>query len=284
VNSVVVGGAAFSGPSGIGTPLSLSPGNSAKFQVTFQPQIAQPAQGTLTLDQRVFNLTGVGLDPPLPKAVITLDSAIGASAEQMHLSIALAATSQVIGSGTLTMEFQPANSLPDDAAIQFLSGPRRVATVTVSPGDSSGKFGALSTMGFQTGTTAGVIIFTLTMPNSSDRFTLPIAAEPVNVDTATTERRVNDLDVSISGFDNTHSLSQLSFTFYDTSGKAMPQGPIKYDATADFQRYFTSAQAAGGSFLMRASFPVTGDATTIGGVDVQITNSAGATSTQRLTF
>jgi hypothetical protein len=58
---------------------------------------------------------------------------------------------------------------------------------------------------------------------------------------------------------------------------------IPVDAGAIFRRYFESSQA-GGAFAMRATFPVTGDATRIGGVDVKVTNSAGVISARRINF
>ncbi|MGI8742470.1 MAG: hypothetical protein ACR2NN_07840 [Bryobacteraceae bacterium] len=58
---------------------------------------------------------------------------------------------------------------------------------------------------------------------------------------------------------------------------------IRVDETSDFRRYF-GAGKAGGAFQLRATFPVTGDATQIAGVDVEMTNSAGIAKTQRISF
>jgi hypothetical protein len=55
------------------------------------------------------------------------------------------------------------------------------------------------------------------------------------------------------------------------------------DATSNFHQYFYANNAAGGSFSMQASFPVTGDVTKVGSVAVTLTNSVGQTST-KLTF
>ncbi len=283
-NAITVTGAAFRGPTGVTTPLQLSAGGSATFQITFAPAVAGQAQGTVTIDQRSFGLTGLGLSPPLPKGTISVSSAAAvSSAQQMNVSVVLASASQVPGTGTLTMTFQPANGLPDDASIQFLSGARRSATVTISPGDTIAKIGGQTNFAFQTGTTAGTIVFTLTLPNSSNTYTLPIAPAVVGIDTTSGELRVSDLDVNISGFDNTHSISQLGFTFYDKSGNVVLPGMIRVPAPPEFANYFASNQAAG-AFTMLATFPVTGDATQIGGVDVQISNAAGTATTQRITF
>ena len=283
VPSVVVTGAGFSGPIGITTPLVLAPGQSVPFTVTFQPSTAQPSTGTLQIDQRSFLLTGTGVNPPLPKATIQLTQS-GISSRQAKVSIQLASASRLAGSGTLTMDFQ-ANiaGVTDDPAIQFLSGPKRVATISIAAGESVAKFGNQTELAFQTGTTSGTITFTLKLPNDTQQTTFAIAPAPIGFDTVSGTRRVNDLDVNLIGFDNTHSASQLAFTFYDRAGKILLPGVLRVDVTPDFRRYFDAA-TTGGSFLLRATFPVTGDATQVGGVDVEMTNSAGVAKAQRITF
>lgn len=284
VGALAVSGPGFRGPTGASAPIQLAPGQSASFQVAFEPQSGQPAQGTLTVDQRSFKLTGLGLDPPLPGASIVFGSSTGVSAQQNSVSIPLASASPVSGTGTLTMEFHSSvTGVTDDAAIHFLPEPKRVATVTISVGDTAAKFGTQSSILFQTGTTAGTIVFKLTLPNGAQQASLTIAPASINFDLAHGVRRVNDLDVSITGFDNTYSASQLAFTFYDKSGATMQPGVIRVDATSDFRLYFNSSQT-GGAFGLLATFPVSGDATQVAGVDVQITNSVGVAKTQRIAF
>lgn len=280
----VVSGSAFQGPGGISAPLQIPPSGSVNFQVVFAPQAAGVASGMLIIDQRAFNLKGLGTVPPLPKGTIVLSSQTATSAQQPNVSIALASASKVAGNGTLTMQFQPAPGLSDDAAVQFLSGAKRAATVTIAAGDSIAKIGGQPNFAFGTGTTSGTIVFTLTLSNSSDQYTLPIAPAIVNLSTASGVRRIDAVDVNLAGFDNTHTVSQLGFTFYDTSGHAIQPGMIRVDATPDFKRYFTANPAYGGMFTMLATFPVTGDTSKIAGLDVQVSNSTGITNTQRITF
>ena len=84
----------------------------------------------------------------------------------------------------------------------------------------------------------------------------------------------------MTGFDNTYSAGVMTFTFSDISGKTLP--PIHADFTQDFRAFFTKAQA-GSVFQVRVSFPVTGDPSGIGSVEVQLSNSAGV-QTQHLNF
>ncbi|HYL73459.1 MAG TPA: choice-of-anchor D domain-containing protein [Bryobacteraceae bacterium] len=281
---VSVTGTGFRGPIGVTAPVTLTAGQSVSFQIAFEPQSSQPLKGTLIVDQRSFVLTGLGLDPPLPGASIVFGSQTALSSQQNTISIPLASASAVSGSGTLTLEFH--SSVPgvtDDAAIRFVTGAKRNATVNISAGDTIGKFGTQSSIAFQTGTTAGTIVFTLTLPNSTQQASLIVTPAAISFDSATGVRRVNDLDVSLTGFDNTYSASQLAFTFYDKKGATMQPGVIRVDASSDFHLYFASSQV-GGAFALLATFPVSGDATQVGSVDVQLANSVGVTKTQRITF
>jgi hypothetical protein len=174
----------------------------------------------------------------------------------------------------------------DDPAIQFLSGPTRHATVTISVGDTSVKFdGGQPDLAFQSGTTAGKITFILTLNGGSTpaaQNSLTIVPSAVNVQTATSIRQFGAVDVSITGFDNTYSASQLAFTFYDKKGAPLQPGVILVNAGSDFKSYFANTQT-GGSFGLLATFPVTGDTSQIIGAEVQITNSIGVTSVSRIT-
>jgi hypothetical protein len=284
VGALAVSGTGFRGPIGATAPLQIASGQSISFQVAFEPQAGQPAQGTLAVDQRLFVLTGQGLDPPLPTASIQLGSTAGVSAQQNNISIPLASPSKVSGKGTLTMVFNSSvPSVGDDAAIQFLSGPKRTATVTIAVGDTVAKFGTQSSIPFQTGSTAGTIVFTLSLPNATQQISLAIAPAAIILDTAHAVRRVGNLDVSMTGLDNTYTASQLAFTFYDKNGTMMQPGVIRVDAAPDFRLYFAASQV-GGQFALLATFPVTGDVNVVAGFDVQITNSTGATKTQKITF
>ncbi len=283
VGAISVSGAAFQGPVGIAAPLLIASGGSVTFQIFFAPTVAGQATGSLTVDQRTFQLTGLGLVPPLPKGTIVVNSTTAASSQQLNVTIALASVSQVSGNGTLTLAFQPASGLPDDPAIQFLSGPLRNASVSITAGDSFARIDGQPSLAFQTGTTAGTLVFSLTLPNSSDQFTLPIAPATVSVTSSSGDMTPGVLDVNIAGFDNTYSISQLTFTFYDSNSKVIQPGAISVNAASQFQSYFANTQA-GGMFTMLATFPFTGNSATPATVTVQIANSVGAITTQRITL
>ncbi len=283
VGTLTVSGAAFTGPIGLSAPVQLQPGQTATFQVTFTPQSGTLAQGVLTVDSRTFNLTGQGLAAPLPSATINFASTVGGSAQQNSVSISLASASQVSGTGTLTLSFQPSVSgVTDDPAVQFLSGPLRMATVTIAPGDTTAEIGGQPSIAFQTGTTAGTITFTLTLENNTpQQVTLTILPAQITLASFTAVRQLGAINVAFSGFDNTYSASQLQFTFYDLKGVALAQGPISVSATTQFHQYFATTQA-GGSFALLAAFPVSGDTTQVGYVMAELTNSAGTVTAQQI--
>lgn len=284
VSSVKVSGTGFQGPTGISSPLTLSPGQSIPFQIVFAPSLGGTFAGTLAIDQRTFNLTGVGLVPALPSASITLAAPNAASAQQMSIGVKLSAASKIPSTGTLIMEFHPAVAgVADDPAVQFLSGPTRAATVTIQAGDSIARFGAATQLQFQTGTTAGTILFTLTLPNSTSQSSLTVAPSSPGIDLSTGVLRTSDLDIGLAGFDNTRTLSQLAFTFYDRTGKLLAPGRITTDVTNSFAALYKTSPA-GGSFALRATFPIIGDPTKVGGVNVEVMNQAGVTKLQRISF
>ena len=82
--------------------------------------------------------------------------------------------------------------------------------------------------------------------------------------------------MTINGYDNTYSAGQLSFTFYDLTGKLI--APVTVNAATSFQQYFFTNNQAGGAFALQASFPVQGDVTQVGSVAIGLTNSQGQTN------
>jgi hypothetical protein len=123
----------------------------------------------------------------------------------------------------------------------------------------------------------------LTLPSGIQQTSLAVAPAAVNIDTATCVRQVSQLDVSLIGYDNTYSASQLAFTFFDKTGATMQPGVIRVDVTSDFRLYFNSTKA-GGVFALLATFPVSGNSALVVAVDIQITNSAGVVKVQRINF
>lgn len=291
VAAVAVSGAGFEPPQGLSAPLTLIPGQSISFTIKFAPPDAAPYAGALTIDTRTFPLTGAAYNPLLTKPALTFDSAAIGSAQQHTLTMSLPSAAPFAGSGYVTLVFAPSTKvIPNDPAVMFVPSGTRILPFSFKQGDTriqlNGQPGAV----FQTGTTAGTITFVVAPAGfqfAGDPTTVvTIAPQAISIDTANATSRVNDLDITVTGYDNTYTAGAMSFTFYDTTGTAINPGTIQADFTSSFVTYFAS-QGGGSAFLMRVTFPVTGttaQSAQVASVDVTLTNSAGAAHTSRLSF
>ena len=243
-----------------------------EFSVVFTPPITGLFQGALTIGDRSYPLLGTGADPPLPKPIISRDLTQAGSAQQGGLIVWFDAPAQTSGTGTATLDFIG----PPDPAIAFASGGRS-ATFPIAPGDVQ------AVLPFQTGTTAGVLIFTVQIGGASDQRIVTITPDPPGITTAQGVRSAGAVEVRIVGFDNTRSMGAISVTFYDVSGSPIAPGTIRTDASSAVTKYFAGSDL-GGVFLLAAVYPVTGDVTRVASCDATLINSAGSSRTQRTTF
>jgi hypothetical protein len=285
VSSLQVSGPGFAQTSGLSVPFNVQPGASINLQVTFSPSVANAVQGVLSVNQQTFILTGSGYAQPFPAVSIVFDQGSARSAQQRSLTISMASPATADTSGNLELTFTPSSpDANDDSAIQFLSGNPRIAAVTIHKGDTLAYFGSSTQAAFQTGATVGQIGFHLKLGNGMEaENSLSIPAETVQINSATAVAEPGQVILSLTGLDNTHAASQMAFTFYDSSGKAISPGAIQTDASQIFAKYF-AGNPGGGAFALRAAFPVTGDSKQIAGARVQITNPAGSTQTPAISF
>jgi hypothetical protein len=261
-------------------PLSLP----ATIEVDFSPTSNGTLAGVLEIDNCAIPLTGVGLDPAFPQPAIELEIASAASSEQGTLKVSLPGASQSTGTGRVQIEFHPTSpNVNADNGIVFLSTGTQSATFTINPGDTAGHFGVDDSIAFQTGTTAGDLVFTLQLGEITATKTLTIAPAIVGVDSSQAQRTSAGLDLVINAFDNTRTSSTMTFTFFDQSGATLTPGAITVDGIAAFQQYFYSSDE-GGVFALHAFFPVTGNPAQVDSVEVQIVNSVGTARTAKLRF
>jgi len=263
VPPISVQGEAFALAAGAPSGQVLQPQQGGEFNVVFSPQSTGARQGRLVIGGRAFPLSGTAVEPPLPKVSLAIDLQPAASARQGNLVVRFDAPAQSSGTGTATLEF--AGSA--DAAIAFAAG-GRTATFPIAPGDTQ------AVLGFQTGTTAGTLTFTVQLGQSTGQQTVAIAPAKPTVTASAGVRSTGTIEIRVTGFDNTRTLGGLVFTFYDGAGKTVVSIPSY--ATTDFANFFATSDL-GGVFLLRAVFPVSGDASQIGSCDVTLANSAGTT-------
>lgn len=275
VPAITVEGAGFRLAGGSPSGTVLQPRDSAGFDVEYAPASAGAHEGVLAIGDRRYVLRGSASDPPLPKATVavTLDEA--RSGRQGTVAVRLESTARIGGSGTLTLEFTPLAAGASDPAIAFASGAREVA-FSVSPGDTEPLRAA-----FQTGTTAGTLAFVVSLGGVVSRQTIAIAAAPVAIVRSQVARAAGSLELQVAGFDNARAAGAVSYTFFDAAGSVI--AAFRADHTAEFARFFATSDA-GGNFVLRSVFPVTGEASRIAAYEVSFTTPAGVSSTGRLLF
>jgi hypothetical protein len=153
----------------------------------------------------------------------------------------------------------------------------------VAAGDLAARFGDTTEAVFQTGTTAGTIVLVAEIGGYTEQTSIAIPSSAVKLDRSTATRNGNALELQVTGFDNTRSAGGLTFTFYDRQGNTVQPGAIRVNAAEDFRRYF-DASKLGGTFSLRATFPVAGDASKIDSVEVEFLNANGSARSSRLRF
>lgn len=283
VNSVSVEGVGFSLTAPSPAPVVLKPGESATFDLRLRPLTSGILTGKLIVDRREFRLTATATEPQMPRPAVILDSGTLRSGQQGRLSIRLASPSKANVKGRIRLDLRPYGDVKDnDGAARFITGGRSV-DFEVKEGDSIIRFGADGELIYQTGTTAGTIVFTVEAGGFTEQASLTVAPEAAMIDRGTAARSGSTIDVRVSGYDNTRTVSEVAFTFYTKTGQALSGMPIRVAVARDFASWWTSS-TLGGMYSLKASFPVTGDAAQVTAVEVQLTNTSGTTKTERLSF
>jgi hypothetical protein len=278
VSGITVAGAGFSVTNTPAFPASIAPGASLTFKVVFNPPSTGTFTGTLSVGTRQFSLAAQGVTSPVPDATFNIDVSPLVSGRQAHLTVQLSGASTVDAIATVALKFTPlVTGVADDPAICFTATGGRQLQMAIAAGSQTATYNGDAAPVFQTGTTAGTLTFTLSIPNKADytqSFTISPAA--VQITAVNAVRQAPNLVVTLTGFDNTYSAGKMSFAFLDSNGKAMTAAPIDVDATSQFAKYFKSS-TVGGSFSAQAVFPLSGgDIATVSSVSAMLTNSSGS--------
>ena len=281
VPSISVAGTGFAMSGTNPAPLSISPGASTTFSVTFSGATTGAYTGTLLIGSRSFNLTAQSITSSLPTASITVDQSPLLSQQQAHVTVQLSGATPTAEIGTLKMQFAPSvANITDDPAVEFVATSGRELQVAVAAGAQSATYNGQSALTFQTGTTAGTITFTVQFPNQAPvTQTFTIAPAQVQITSGTAVSQGVNLTVTLDGYDNTYSAGALSFIFYGTTGQVLTPTAVSVNASSQFHTWFFTQSTVGGAFGLQATFVVSGPATQVGSVAVTLGNSAGQTST-----
>jgi hypothetical protein len=237
-----------------------------------------------------FALYGTGFLPPLPTPVLTLDATTFGSNQQHTLSMSLPSVYPCPATvlGYVNLAFTSAVGLvADDPTVVFISGSTRALDFAVGANGTQVLIAGQANAVFNTGSTAGKITLSVTANglqiNGDPTTTLTIPPATVSIDNASASNQIlGQLDVSLTGFDNTYTAGVMSFTFFDSNGNTIGS-TISADFTSNFKNFF-AAQAAGSTFRALLSFLVTGNQAQVASVAVTLTNAAGQAQTGKLTF
>lgn len=261
------------------SPLVLPPASTLPIPVSIAAAAsAGEMAGVLTAGPRRFTILALVFRPQLAPPSILVSEALPRNGQQLKVRLRLPQPAAGPGTGLLRATF---TADVDDPAVVFPNGAREIG-FQVAAGSRNAVFdGDLETL-IQTGTTAGTLRLDAITETGMTTETYRFDRAAVVVDTSSATRSGSNLEIDISGFDNTRGIGSLNFQFFNRAGAAIG-GVITTTPSAEFKSYFESSKL-GGLFRMRAVFPVSGDATMVGSVLVEIANAVGRTDLQRLTF
>jgi len=276
IDPLTLNGAGFRLTSG--APGVLAPGESSNISIAFSTQTEGTFAATLTAGARRFAITAFVTKARLKPPRIVADTPVVTNGKQVKIRLRFEEAIPVASAGTLRAAFAGAFT---DPAIQFQNGAREIG-FTVAAGATEAQFGASAEAVLQTGTTSGVIRLEATTEGGTTVETWSLARAPIAVDQAEARRDGSNLEVTLIGYDNTRTAGSANFRFFDRAGNPIG-GIVTAQFAAAFETHFAQ-NAVGGAFRLRAVFPVTGDATIVGSVLVEIANAVGRTDLQRINF
>ncbi len=295
VSSFSVSGAAFSVVNPTGLPVTLASGQTQTLQFVFTPTTVGQSTGTLAINDQTFSIVAAG-DPPAPLPQITFTGVQNTTdpLQQPAIGIQLSSSYGSDLHGVLTLSFVP-DSFVDDPAIEFVTG-TRMLNFTVPANTTQAIFGQLGKSApFQTGTLSGTISFSATFtagavditPSAAPMKATVIPPGPPQLRSVRLGMRSGStIQLLISGYSTTRSVSQLAFQFTAAAGKNL-QTPT---ATADVGSAFTSwyanpsSDAFGSQFTVALTLMLTGDPAALQSISVTASNSQGTSPAAVMTL
>ncbi len=183
---------------------------------------------------------------------------------------------------TLTLGFA-ASTTPavDDPSIQFAAGGRTLSFVI--PANTV----TVPTITLQAGTVAGTITVPITLTAGGANVT-PSTLQPAvivvpptipTISSVSTMRSGNQLTVVMHGFSNTREMVNAKFHFTPAAGASLDTTDLTIVGDTIFNANWfqtTASDQYGSTFTYTQIFNTSDDATTIGSVDVTLTNTVGA--------
>lgn len=292
--------------SGVQYPISLAPGASTQFTLSFSPTTSGGfVNGTLHIDTNVITLTGSGTPPPpLPNYSFTGPSGNVTPQTQPAVGLTLASGYPVSLSGTLTLT--TSGNAISDPAVQFSTGGKTVPFTIAANSTAANFAGQGSQIAFQTGTVAENIVLTPSFqtqtggidltPSSPAVLTLTVpSAAPTLLAVVPASVAATGFTLNVTGFSTTRSLTTMVVTFNPATGFNIgSSAQVSIDLKSAAAAYYatSASQAFGGQFEVSVPFTFTATnlpagvtpAQAIASISVTVANSVGTSSPLQATL
>jgi hypothetical protein len=281
-----------------GLPMSVAPGASVPFTVSFTPASVGNVSGSLRIDTQTFTLSGVGGSPAaLPQYAFQGAGGTVQPAQQPAIGLSLESPYPIALNGALTLAFNSDVFAPDPA-VQFATGGRTV-TFTVPAGQREAVFpNNANQIRIQTGTVAGTISITPSFATAAGNIDLTPANPPVQILTVAqsapqllnvvlSSKTANGFTLLVTGFATGRSINQMDFQFTPVSGETVSTTRLSLNVGSNFAAWYQSqaSQAFGSLFTATVPFTLEGDVKNVGSVvdtiqsvSVTLTNQQGASA------
>lgn len=268
----------------VGNPsaTSIRPGGTLLLHFVASSDTTANGTGTLFVGGKQYLLSATFLAPIFSAAKFFVENSSLRSGSQTSISIVLDEDPQANATGMLSIGIRSNNAV-EDRGLFFLPSGKQSISCEVRKGIRTVQCGSSSVLLLQTGTTSLTGVLNFQLGNRVDTYLFYLAPMGIQIDSARVVRTPSTLEVVLSGFDNTRSAGgEVYFTFYDRNGIPLPDGVYSKAALQDQFRQLFASSNAGGLFELKAIFPVTGDATAISAVTVQLANNFAITKTDRI--
>ncbi len=200
----------------------------------------------------------------------------------VNVSIASAFSSTITGTVTLTFASFVGG---DDQLIQFSTGGRS-ANFTIPAGSTQATFAGTSSLKVSTGTVAGTITLTATIPASpffNETATVNITTNPSVpfISKVAFSNTSSGVQVVVTGFSSTRDMVSGLFHFAPSSNETISGGgDIAVPLSSAFATWYqnSASNAFGSEFTLTVPFNVQGNPIDVVAVTVTLTNSKGTSN------
>jgi large repetitive protein len=235
-------------------------------------------------DTATLSIT-VSIPPPPTVQIMGLPPSTG-PAQQPTFTVMVSEPYPAALDGELDLAFAP-DSGPDDPAVQFANGSRRLP-FRIPATLMSANFGG-TPPALQTGTVAGLITLTTSYRSGNQDLTpTPAPTQTIRIAPAApvltrldVTRSAAGFELAVFGFSTPRNITRATVRLTPAQGATLTTTEFNLELGPLFTTWYTSAQSAefGSQFRLVLPFGLTGSGSDIASVSVTLTNSVGTSNT-----